>query len=102
MATWISFYQYSFITATGKIKLILLTQEEVVLKVTALSGEFEVPITEERRESRLTAAAPAGTMSQREEDAEVPREDLPDPNYEYPGADYCGVQEQGLGLESRE
>ena len=81
--------------------MILLSQEEVVLKVSALTGEFEVPITEERRESRLSAAAP-GTMSQMEEEAEVPREHLPEPNYGYPGADYCGSLEQELGLETRE
>ena len=41
-------------------------------------------------------------MSQMEEETEVPREHLPEPNYGYPGADYCGSLEQELGLETRE
>ena len=98
---WLIIKNKCSFSATGKIRLILLSQEEVVFNVSALTGEFEVPITEERRESRFSAAAP-GTMSQMEEEVEVPKEHLPEPNYGYPGADYCGSLEQELGLETRE
>ena len=67
-------------TATGEINLILLSQEEVVLKVTSLSGEYDIPITEERRDSRLAAAAPSGTMSSREEEACPPDDRIPEAN----------------------
>ena len=89
-------------TATGEINLILLSQEEVVLKVTSLSGEYDIPITEERRDSRLAAAAPSGTMSSREEEACPPDDRIPEANFGYAGAEYCGPFEQELELESRE
>ena len=89
-------------TATGEINLILLSQEEVVLKVTSLSGEYDLPITKERRDSRLAAAAPSGTMSSREGEACPPDDRIPEANFSYAGAEYCGPIEQELGLESRE
>ena len=89
-------------TATGEINLILLSQEEVVLKVTSLSGEYDIPIREERRDSRLATAAPSGTMSSREEEACPPDDRIPEANFGYAGAEYCEPFEQELGLESRE
>ena len=76
-------------TANGEISLIL-SQEEVVLKVTSFSGEYDIPTTDGRRDSRLAAAAHSGTMSSREEEVCPPDDRIPEANFDYAGAEYCG------------
>ena len=88
-------------TVSGRVQLTLLSQTEVLLKVTSLDGEFDHPILEERRESRTTTAAPEGTMSSQEERLPPPAQNIPAIR-QYPGHDFSGPLEAELGLESRE
>ena len=79
----------------------LINQADIVMRVTALEGEFAQPITAERRASRLVSSVPEGNLAAKEQTA-TPAENIPDPDFDYAGAEYCGELEQELGLESRE
>ena len=78
----------------------LLTQAEVVEAVTALSGEYAIPITKEVRAARRPHAIVPST-SQMEESAEDPSDyDVP-PMQEYPGWDCIDEHLLDLGLDNR-
>ena len=78
------------------VSLVLYTQEEVVTAVTALDGEYTVPILQDVQETRTN---PPPLEVRNQDKAEPPVAPPPIPVYQ--GADFADPSVIELGLDSR-